>query len=139
MKFSQQEKHVNRRRAVTAMGAFVLGTGIIAVAVTQQNSEAKEENVSTGQVVVMNQYEGEAYAQAVNSSELGEYSVEFEITPEMDLILNGNVFTVMIEGGEVTKAYRTTQEEFDSMTKTEKSIMNNKIDEAIYVKGGELE
>lgn len=138
MKFSQEKKHVNRRRAVTAMGAFVLGTGLVTGIVAQQNSEAKEENVSTGQVVVMNQFEGEAYAQAIDSRELGTHSVEFEVTSDMDLILNGNVFTVMIEDGEVTKAYRTTQEEFDEMTKAEKSIMNKKIDEAIYFKGGEL-
>lgn len=138
MKFSQEKKHVNRRRAVTAMGAFVLGTGLVTGIVAQQNSEAKEENASTGQVVVMNQFEGEVYAQAIDSRELGTHSVEFEVTSDMDLILNGNVFTVMIEDGEVTKAYRTTQEEFEEMTKAEKSTMNKKIDEAIYLKGGEL-
>lgn len=139
MKFSQEKKHVNRRRTVTAMGAFVLGTTIVAGVASQVEPEAKEENVVAGQVVVLNQYEGSAYAQAVNSRELGEYSVEFEITEEMDLVLNGNVFTVMVEDGEVTKAYKTTQEEFDSMTKAEKDTMNRQIDEVMRQEGGGLQ
>ena len=133
MKFNQEKKFVNRRRAVTAMGAFLLGTVVTGAVMHNAEPEAKEIEVETGQVVVLFQHEGEAYAQSVNARELGEYTVKFDIEEDMDTVLNGNVFTVTLEDGELSKVYRTTQEEFDSMTRANKTAMNKKIDKALSV------